>query len=477
VTRRLLASYLSITLFALAVLVYPLGRTFAALQRDRLVFDVERDATVFASLSEDALESGSVIEIDSALAAYTGTAGGRVVIVDTGGISLVDTDAPDGPRRDFSSRPEIVAALDGQRTDGTRYSETLGGELIYVAVPVASGGVVHGAVRITVPTSTLVERINGVWIRLGLLSAVVLTAVAGVGFLLARGVTRPVRTLIAGAEQLAEGRLDQRVPTDIGAPELRLLASTFNETANRLERLVESQRAFVADASHQLRTPLTALRLRLENLESHLGASEQQRLAAGIAELDRLSHLVDGLLALARTTETQPDRVRVDVDEVLAGRADQWHPASEAAGVELRFCAPTGLEVWAVPGALEQALDNLIDNAVGTSPPGTEVAVTAWQAPGGDRDSGHVEIHVIDGGPGMSAEQRARAFDRFWRDPSTTRPGSGLGLAIVDDLITASGGVARLEPAASGGLDACLVLQPARPAPGAIASRATSPDP
>jgi len=172
-TRRLLITYLAITALTLAVVVVPLGRIFAERERDQLTFDIERDAQAVASLVEDPLEAGAAPAIDSVLTRYD-ESGGRIVVVDRNGISVADSDAVGGAPRDFSTRPEIAAALDGQRSSGTRASETVGGDLLYVAVPVASGGTVHGAVRITYPTSTLDARVRTTWWRLGLLCAVVL---------------------------------------------------------------------------------------------------------------------------------------------------------------------------------------------------------------------------------------------------------------------------------------------------------------
>ena len=129
-----------------------------------------------------------------------------------------------------------------------------------------SNGVVHAAVRITYPAGTLDARVRSNWIRLAALSGLVLLVVTAVGVVLARSVSRPVRRMQDAAHRMALGDLTVRVPTDEGPPELRDLAATFNLTAERLAQLVDSQRRFVADASHQLRTPLTALRLRLETL-------------------------------------------------------------------------------------------------------------------------------------------------------------------------------------------------------------------
>jgi signal transduction histidine kinase len=450
--RRLLVTYLTITALVLAAVVVPLGLTFADRERDRLVFDVERDAQAVSTLVEDALEAGTAPTIDDLLADYADT-GGRIVVVDTDGISVADSDRPTGSRRDFSTRPEIAAALDGQRSSGTRSSETLGTGLMYVAVPVASGGVVHGAVRVTFPTSALDARVTSMWLRLGALSAVVLVAVALVGMVLARGVTRPVRALEDAAHRLADGDLTARADADEGSPELRALAETFNRTADRLAQMVESQRRFVADASHQLRTPLTALRLRLETLEPDIGPASRAKLEAALAETARLARLVQSLLVLARSDAATVQLGAQDVAAIVAERAESWGPAAHDRGVAVTVEAPGPTSAVAAAGALEQILDNLISNALDAAPPGTVVTVRIT------RGGPWVELHVIDEGPGMAPEVRAHAFERFWRPPGTTGHGFGLGLAIVEQLAHACGGDARLDPGPDGrGLDAVVRL-------------------
>jgi signal transduction histidine kinase len=457
VARRLLITYLTITALTLAVVLVPLGRIFADREHDRLTFDIERDAQAVASLVEDSLEAGVVPSVGPTIASY-GDSGGRIVVVDRRGIGVVDSDAPGAPSRDFSTRPEIAAALDGQRASGTRPSETLGTGLVYVAIPVASGGTVHGAVRITYPTSTIDARVRSTWFRLGGLSVVVLAIVAAVGMVFARGVTRPVRRLEEASSRLAAGDLTVHVDADEGPPELRGLAATFNATAVQLAHLIDSQHRFVADASHQLRTPLTALRLRLETLAPYVADPARPKLDAAVAETNRLARLVHSLLVLARSDATPVATEPVDLSASVRERTDAWSPVADEQGVALVGECPDGLWVQAVPGAVEQIVDNLVSNALEVAPEGTTVIVRATVQ--GDA----TQIHVIDRGPGMVAEARAQAFERFWR-PSrapgrAVGDGFGLGLAIVDQLARSCGGSARLDPGVDGvGLDAVVVLR------------------
>jgi signal transduction histidine kinase len=450
--RRLLLTYLTITALALMAVVVPLGRIFAVREHDRLTFAIERDAQTVVSLVEDDLENGRTLAIDKTLADYH-LSGGRILVVDQGGLSVADSDHPRGAPRDYSTRPEIAAALDGQRTSGTRHSETLSADLVYVAIPIASSGTVHGAVRVTYPTSAIDHRVRATWLRLGLLCLVVLVLVAGVGMVFAREVSRPVRRLEEAARRVAAGDLAVRVDEDAGPPEIRSLAGTFNMTAQHLEQLIGSQQRFVADASHQLRTPLTALRLRLETLEHHVDEAGRSKLDAAIAETLRLGRLVQSLLVLARSDAATTTPQRVDLSNVVAGRLDAWAPVAADQDVHLDATCEPGTVVRAVPGAIEQILDNLVSNALDVAGPGSRIAIDV--RPGVAR----TELHVIDQGPGMSVDDRAHAFERFWRSPGSSSDGFGLGLAIVEQLARNSGGRVRLDAGPDGrGLDAVVLL-------------------
>ncbi|HYL52371.1 MAG TPA: ATP-binding protein [Acidimicrobiia bacterium] len=456
-TRRLLVTYLTITLFGLALFGIPLGLTFAHRERDRLLFEIERDADVMATSMP--VPTGHIFD-------YARQNGGRVVVVDAKGRSTLDTDAPNGPPADFSTRPEIQDALSGKRVDGTRYSNTLHTDLLYVAVPRTENGRVSGAVRITYPTATLNARVRRAWAQLTLLGLGVLVAVALVAFLVARSLARPMRRLEEATDRLASGELETRADEAYGPQELRHLALTFNRMATRVTHVLDAEKRFVADASHQLRTPRTALRLRLENLETTTPQPQRPAIDAAIAELDRLGRLVDALLTLERGDAEMSTAVATDVAEVVRDRAEAWHELVEARHVALAVETPDHAWARALPGALEQVVDNLLDNALEVSTPNATVTVRVARAPSG------VEVHVVDEGPGLDAESRLQAFDRFWRATQSSA-GSGLGLAIVRRLAEASGGSARLDVAATGGVDAVVVLPPSPPPSGIAADTAS----
>jgi signal transduction histidine kinase len=443
-TRRLVLSYLVITIIVLLLLELPLAIVYQQREFDRLTADIERDAAVMATIYEDVLESDlapNPVPADD----YGSSTGARVIVVDLDGISVIDSSRE--ADRDFSTRPEVIAALAGARSTGTRPSVTLGNDLLFVAVPVASGGTVHGAVRITFDAHEVTERVWRLWIGLIAIAAIVLAIVAVVGWFLAGSVTRPVRRLQLAAQRFSQGDLTPIGTTSKAPPELAMLEAGFNDMARRLDELIERQRAFVADASHQLRSPLTALRLRLENLQSTVERdADTDDTATGVAgelgdavdETNRLSDLVNDLLRLARTESQQP-AITVDVAQLVRDRASTWAATAEMNDVELSFEDDATERIGlAVEGSIEQVLDNLIDNAIRAAPAHSQVVLTLAS------EQAHHIVSISDTGPGLSDDDKRNALQRFWRS-DTSMPGTGLGLAIARALIESSGGTLRLD--------------------------------
>jgi signal transduction histidine kinase len=446
VTRRLLLGYLGVTLFVLLSLEVPLGVQNQRTERRDLTAKVSHDAMVLAADAEDAVQAPTrrqVAALASVASAYANRTGGRVVVVDRRAYALIDTSGRIRGTESFASRPEIRGALAGRYPRGVRTSNTLHERLLFVAVPIASGGKVHGAVRVTYPLSAVDARVLRYWLILGLVGLLVLAGAAIIGLGVARFVTRPLHRLEEAAAAVGDGRLDARADERTGPPEVRSLATVFNETVGKLERLLRSQEEFVADASHELRTPLTALRLRIETLPP---SAERD---AALREADRLRDLVGGLLALARADAGKEPPTQVDAAALMRERVETWSPLAEEQHVALVAELNGPLPVRAAPGRLVQVLDNLVANALDASPTDGTVTLSA-------RTVGPwIELHVSDHGPGLTPEQRARAFDRFWRAGSG-EGGSGLGLAIAQRLAEADEGQVELREEATGGVDAVV---------------------
>ena len=458
-TRRLLGSYLLLTLVVLLALEVPLAIGYRDREIDRLKAGLQRDAFVLSSYVSDALQGVGDQDLQTVVDNYTADTGGRAVIVDSKGDVLADSDPATDGQRNFASRPEIADALDRRISVGTRYSNTLGTSLLYVAAPISSGTRTLGAVRLSFSTQQVDAKVRRYWELLAGAGLVTLAVAGGIGVLLAKWVTGPVGDLRDAAVRIGNGNLAARAKANTGPPEMRDLAASFNATAVRLQQLVTAQEQFVADASHQLRTPLTALRLRLEMIAEEADPTTSEDIDAATAEVQRLARLVDGLLALARAERApavRPDPI--DLDAQFDERRGVWQPVADERGVTIEVQS-SGLRARISPDALSQILDNYLANALEVSPAGSTITLTAehdaWRA------EAPITMHVLDEGPGMTFDERERAFDRFWRATGDKGElgGSGLGLAIVQKLARAAGGDAELRAAPGGGVDAVVLLQ------------------
>ena len=454
---RLLLVMVGVVAIVLFVHDVPLARHLERVERDRLTTSLERDAFILAGRSEEALEAGTTGSdpvIRAIVARFNAEEDVRVAIVDADFIGVLGSDA-DVPGEDYSNRPEIQEALTGAPIAGERYSKTLGEDLFFVAVPVLSGEDVVGVVRLSAPERVVADRVSAKVRGLGIVAGISLLIAIAMAWLFARSVTRPLDELETATHRLAAGDLSARANDAEGPPEVRGLADSFNSMASQLQRLMDQQRSFAGDASHQLRTPLTALRLRLEQAAMTVGEGgpAAEPIEEALNETERLRRIIEGLLVLSRAEGASVVVETVDIAAVARERAEYWRPLADERSVSIEVEAPSALGALAVAGGVEQIIDNLVDNALEVSPTETAVRLVVEVVDGG------VALHVIDHGPGLSEEQRARAFERFWRADDAPLGGSGLGLAIVQQLAAAGGGSAALHPAPGGGLDAAVMFR------------------
>ncbi|MEU6735941.1 HAMP domain-containing sensor histidine kinase [Streptomyces physcomitrii] len=316
-----------------------------------------------------------------------------------------------------------------------------GGRLI-VASPVVRDGDVVAVVMTDSPTGEMRAKTLRAWLLICAGEAAAMLLAVGAALRLTGWVLRPVRVLDATTHDIATGRLKSRVAETGGPPELRRLARSFNEMAGNVEEVLEQQRAFVADASHQLRNPLSALLLRIELLALELPEGNEE-IASVRAEGKRLAQVLDDLLDLALAEHAPADLRLTDIGELAAERVESWRAAAEAKGVTLGGNCPA-VTAWADPVTLSSALDAVIDNAVKFTPEGGGVTV----AVAGEQDTS--TIVVADEGPGLTEDELARIGGRFWRSGRHQNiKGSGLGLSITRALLAAGGGslsFARREP-------------------------------
>jgi signal transduction histidine kinase len=277
--------------------------------------------------------------------------------------------------------------------------------------------------------------------------------------LLAGTLARPLRRLAATARGVAGGDLDARARVE-GSSEQREVASAFNDMTGRLGRALRAQREFVANASHQLRTPLTGLRLRLEAASLKAADPEVEReLVAAERETVRLARLLSELLTLARERE-RPEPEEVSLADAARAAHERWEGPAETAGQRLLVQGQSEPVVAATEADLAVVLDNLVENALNYSPAGSSVTIE-WGAQGGS-----ARVAVLDEGPGIEPAERERVFERFFRGDAARggAPGTGLGLSVVEALAERWGGSVELLDRPDGGTRAEVVLPLARPA-------------
>jgi two-component system OmpR family sensor kinase len=277
-------------------------------------------------------------------------------------------------------------------------------------------------------------------------------------FLLARAITRPIQRVARATRRLAEGESHEPIPEG-GAEELEQLAAGFNHMAGELGKARDAERAFLLSVSHELKTPLTAIRGHAEALTEEVLTPVE---AGGVIarEAARLERLVRDLLDLARLNHRRGfsvERAELDLGEVVQETALRYESQARVFDIELAAIAEPGARAIGDHDRVLQVLSNLVENALRITPPGGSVSVTA--EPG--------RLVVSDSGPGLAPEDLARAFDRFYlydRYASERKVGTGLGLAIVKELVDAMGGSVDVRSAAGAGTTFAVTL-PAAAAP------------
>jgi signal transduction histidine kinase len=394
VRRRLIVSTALIALAAVIVLGVPLGAVEAARVREDSTSRLEHEADAAAGAIDDRLEAHRTVS-PALLRRFTRPTH-RIVVTTRGG-QVISTGAPlDG---------SILRARAGTSPTARVVAEA--------------------------PVGELDDRIHRVWLLIaalgvgGVLIAIALAAVQ------ARRLARPLEAIARRSVQLGDGDFSVRVG-HFGIPEIDAIGQGLDTSAGRIAELVAREREFSANVSHQLRTPLTALRLRLEEgLRDENPAAVREELEAALGEADRLDATVSSLLAYARA-ESAGRRVAIDLGAVVADHVAGWTPVAARAGRRLALDVASSRAVSASRGTVGQVLDVLLDNALRHGAGTIRVRVAA--------EPGWGAVEVEDEGAGVAFEDRERIFDRG----ATSGAGTGIGLHLARALAMADGGTLRL---------------------------------
>ena len=440
--------------YVLVLAVVSLGVPLALSLRDRVNAEVRSQALgqadIVAATSADVLGSTNSSSLDALVRTSAAAVRGRVLIVDRNGRVLADSAGSSTRGSSYASRPELVEALRGRSVQVQRASRSLHKDILATAVPVLRHGAPVAAVRVTQSVSAVQHAVQATIAKLALVAGTVLLLGLLAGAFIAREVALPIRRLESAANRIASGDLAARAAVE-GSAEQRSLARSFNQMAARVQRLVGAQRQFVADASHQLRTPLTALRLRLEEARAgHVAASTARELDTGMAEVDRLAAIIEELLLLSRAEDRELAGEPVDLAAAVHRAESRWRAAAVAGGAHLNIANGRDAgAAWCAAADVDRALDALIENALHYAASGGDVILRAL--PG--------RIEVLDHGPGLAPGEEELVFERFRRGAAApSKPGSGLGLSIARMLARAWKGDVRLRNRAGGGAIATIEL-------------------
>ena len=438
IRQRIIATFLVIVLTGGFVQLAIAGRQLQLATLEFYQHHLETDALLIASTLSEPLENyldgEGTRDMQRLLASLQRDSEQHYLIVDRGYRVIAYTAGTGYEQVDrLAGTPELVTASSGQ-IGSDIHNGPDGIERVFVAVPVQYEGSTLGYLILSRPIAPAYAEVYQQWLELGSTTLPVIVLVIAVGLWLSGTISRPVQQLRNSAMKMARGDLSTRIDSH-SEDEVGQLAKAFNYMAEQIEGLMHTQRSFVSNAAHELRTPLMTLKLRVEALEDDgLPLSDRTRYMREIQqEIDHMAELVSSLLVLARIDEGrhQPDRGDADTTSTLYDIARHWRIAAAKVGLRCDPRIPENLPNLPLPANdLRLVLDNLLGNAVKYTATG-EIGFTVEQTPG------QVIMHVCDTGIGFEPGQAAQLFTRFYRTEHARHDfeGNGLGLSIVQAIL------------------------------------------
>jgi signal transduction histidine kinase len=443
-TKRLVIAMTVLGAVISLALAIPLG---VVISNDRIasfVDGLEIETLGTASL----MSSEPYIDWQATADAAAERTGARVVVVDSE-LNLVADSDDSGLDRSFD-RPEVAAALSGDLTSDVRFSETLNTDLRYVAAPIVQNFQVVAAVRLSLSETDAYADVRTAVMWLIVFVASVVIGAAFLAVLLAQTLAAPVLALTEVVKKLPTD-LTARANEKAGPKEIRNAATALNQTAARLDGIVERTQRVAADASHHLRTPLTGVRLRLEAI-SDLAQDEavHDDAEAAIAEVDRLAHRIDQILTLTRADSGTTTLQMENLGAIVTERCLAAGVIAEEKGIEI-VTTVQDCSVHVPAGTCGRIIDELLGNAMAYAQHEIRVSVVT--------DGQWAVMSVSDDGPGLADPTDVdKLFGRFYRSKNAIAGGSGLGLALVRESARLAGGDAKAQMLAQGGLSISVNL-------------------
>lgn len=428
--------YLIITIIALIAIVLYSADSFHTTYVEELESQLEAKARLLNGVIESSKNPSDLEQLcrEAAIDAKA-----RVTAISPKGDVLCDSEQFPSLMDNHISRPEILAAMAGERGVSIRTSATLAQDMIYVAIPIMLDGKIVRILRMSMPLTSISNVLMGIYFKIAIVGVILAIVVALINLVVTRRINRVVVDMKNGAGRFALGDFRYRLAIP-NSDEMATLAESMNDMAEQLERIDQVRREFVANASHELRTPITAISGFINGLKA--GAIEKPQDARHFMDIigrhtERLKRLSGELLNLSRLENSGEMEILsvedVKVSEILSAVVALCASRASERSIELKYKCDDGLVHRLDRVLIEEAMLNLVDNAINHSEEGSEVVLEA------KRQDGAVVIDVIDSGCGISIEHHSRIFEKFYRaDKARSRKfgGTGLGLSIAKHIVS-----------------------------------------
>jgi signal transduction histidine kinase len=455
VRRRLLLVLLVSSALVVTALAWPLLISTAAARTNQLENSRTHDLDWLAAIAQQAFLDGDYTDLVADVRDYHELFGYGVVVHSDQAPIVQEGLSPTDP--DVAAA--IALALKNQSVTSLSDLRPWSSDSVLLARPIGNGSQVTGAVVLRLPVRDATADITTKWLMILLIALAATVSCGLLALWLARWVLRPLPELERGVLAVTAGQRYARIDERHGPPELRVLANSFNRMSEAIAESAAQQRRLVADASHELRSPIARLRLPVDSLAEHVKNGGHEAYGRIVAEVEELESLSSSLLELANADRIATELAAgagagagandsCDAMELLVERREAWLPAAGHAGIRLDGPDSTlSVRLGCPEIELKQILDVGIDNAIRYAGAGSQVRLECTAV------SGHGRVAIVDNGRGLTPQELPKATTRFWRSRRHhTETGSGLGLAIAERLVTARGGTLAVRANSPSGL-------------------------
>ena len=451
-----IAAIFALVFFIAGCLIYfVIGNTVTSFMVQQRIGNQSKDIESFCSSLGKSVYDRDVNTLYNLSVTEGKKLSGRVLILDMDGTVLVDSHSELNGR--ILRHMEIEDILTGDatfsygfhripQTEGSPYTDEAWA--VYYTASIVYGDSTVGAALFSFYIQDVVDSINSAMLQFAGGSVAILLSLFVLSFIIfSHYLSRPIRVMTDVLNKMGSGRFDLRVKHLSSAWELENMANTINSMSEKLENLDKTRNDFVANASHELKTPLSSIKILTESLLYQKQVSEetyQEFLGDINQQIDRMTGLLDDLLVLSQTdhAEEAAHRTYFSLEQLLKDVFSTLQPLAQGNAVKLSMSVPNNLIIYADRTTMRMALENLVTNGIKYNKQDGEVRVNATQS------ADDTEIQISDTGIGIPKEDQPHVFDRFYRvDKARSREtgGTGLGLSIVDSIIRLHGGTITLE--------------------------------